>query len=106
MDLLKWRGKSVQIAALVVLAGGLVAVASRQGLGWKLGGKPGTIEAEYKTENAWIVTEIARDITEMSAANALSGSAPLVHVRMSQPGLYSVAADSLSAPVDLDLRDG
>jgi hypothetical protein len=102
-----WHQRAVRVAVLAVSAAGLILVASRQGLGWKLGGAPGTIEGEYKTEDAWIVTEIARDVAEMCAFNHGSESAPVVTIRIVRPGTYSVTSEPrLGAPVELELSDG
>jgi hypothetical protein len=50
--------------------------------------KPATLAAPYTTEEAWIVDEIVRDITEMGSGTA--STSPTV-LAAAQPGIYSVS---------------
>lgn len=50
--------------------------------------KPATLAAPYTTEEAWVVDEIVRDITEMGSGTA--ATSPMV-LASAQPGLYSVS---------------
>ena len=64
--------------------------------------KPATLAAPYTTEEAWVVDEIVRDITEMGSGSATSS--PLV-LASAQPGVYSVAAPTTPpATTSVDLR--
>ena len=63
--------------------------------------KPATLAAPYTTEEAWIVDEIVRDITEMGAGT--STASPTV-LTPAQPGIYSVsvpATPPVTTTVDL-----
>ncbi len=62
---------------------------------------PATLAAPYTTEEAWVVDEIVRDITEMSSRRA--GALPTV-LTTARPGIYAVsvpASPPATATVDL-----
>ncbi len=66
--------------------------------------KPATLAAPYTTEEAWVVDEIVRDITEMSLRTA--DVSPVV-LAAAQPGIYSVsvpATPPATAAVDLSAQ--
>ncbi len=63
--------------------------------------KPATLAAPYTTEEAWIVDEIVRDITEMASGTATASPTVLA---AAQSGIYSVsipATPPLNTTVDL-----
>ncbi|MEZ5417454.1 MAG: PDZ domain-containing protein [Vicinamibacterales bacterium] len=63
--------------------------------------KPATLAAPYTSEEAWIVDEIVRDITEMGLGTA--GGSPTV-LAAAQPGTYTVslaATPAVTTTVDL-----
>ena len=90
-------------ALLVVLLGVLSQILYTRGLGTRLGAKVAPLAEPFTTEEAWVVDEIVRDITEMSAYPA---AASAVHVQETQPnsGLYRIAVGS-RAPLEIDLRE-
>jgi tetratricopeptide (TPR) repeat protein len=90
-------------ALLVVLLGVLFQILYTRGFGMRLGAKVAPLAEPFTTEEAWIVDEIVRDITEMSAHPA---AAPAVQIQETQPGsgMYRVSVGS-RAPLDMDLRE-
>ncbi len=66
--------------------------------------KPAALAAPYTTEEAWIVDEIVRDITEMGLGTA---TAPAAVLTTAQPGIYSVsipATPPATTTVDLSVE--
>jgi PDZ domain-containing protein len=88
---------------LVALLGILVQIVYSRGFGLRLGAKAAPLAAPFTTEEAWVVDEIVRDITEMSA---YPRSATPVKITAAQPGggVFRVTVGA-SAPIDIDLRD-
>lgn len=88
---------------LVVLLGFLAKIVYTRGFGARLGAKAAPLAAPFTTEEAWVVDEIVRDITEMSA---YPRSAPPVQVTDVQrgSGVFRVAVGGF-APIDVDLHD-
>ena len=63
---------------------------------------PATLAAPYTTEEAWVVDEIVRDITEMGSGAA---AVELTVLAAAQPGIYTVAAATTPpATTSVDLR--
>ena len=60
-------GRSIRVVLLSLLLSALAFIAYSRGFGWRLGAAPGAIHGQYQSEEAWIVTEVGRDIVEMSA---------------------------------------
>ena len=94
--------KILTSALLVVLAGIFVQIIYTRGFGTRLGAKTASLAEPFTTEEAWVVDEIVRDITEMSA---YPRSAPAVKIQEVQQGAgnYSVTVGGAAA-VELDLR--
>jgi hypothetical protein len=90
-------------AVLTLLLTALGAIVYTRGVGIRSGPVPAALAPPFTTEEAWVVDEIVRDITELSA---FPGRAPDVHITADdqEPGAYRVAIGN-GAPVDLDLRD-
>lgn len=100
--------KCARIVALACLVAVLSAVIYSRGFGLQLGGTPATLAGEHKTEEDWIVTEIVRDITEMSAF-AHSGSINDVRatVQSGRNGVYRISAPGVlngDQKIDLSAR--
>lgn len=95
--------KIVSGALLVVLVGILFQIVYTRGFGMRLGAKVAPLAEPFTTEEAWIVDEIVRDITEMSAYPA---AASAVQIQETQPnaGVYRISVGS-RAPVEIDLRE-
>jgi hypothetical protein len=93
--------KAFSSFVLVALVCALGGIAYSRGLFIHLGAAPAVLNGPYSTEEAWVVNEIVRDITEMSAYPGPS-SAPVV-TPGEQEGRYRVAMPRES--VELDLRD-
>ena len=64
--------RASRLLVLAVLITTLAAIVRQRGLGLHLGGAPVALQGPYATEESWIVGEIVRDITEMSAYPARS----------------------------------
>lgn len=65
--------------------------------------KPATLAAPYTTEEAWVVDEIVRDITEMGSGTA--STSPTV-LAAAQPGIYSVSMPNTpAAATTVDLSE-
>ena len=92
----------VFLTVLVILLGYL---AKTGGLLPRLGAVPVALDGPFLKEEAWIVDEIVRDITEMSASPSKGTAALSIHPR---DGVYDIArgADG-AAPVSVvkDFRD-
>ncbi|HET9832831.1 MAG TPA: PDZ domain-containing protein [Vicinamibacterales bacterium] len=88
---------------LVALLAVLLQIVYTRGFGLRLGAKAAPLAAPFTTEEAWVVDEIVRDITEMSA---YPRSAPPVKITTGQPGssVFRVTVGE-SAPIDIDLRE-
>jgi hypothetical protein len=97
------RRTAIATAVLTLLLTSLGAIVYTRGAGIRSGPVPAALASPFTTEEAWVIDEIVRDITEMSA---FPGRAPEVHVTPDeqQPGAYRVAIGN-RAPIDLDLRD-
>jgi hypothetical protein len=86
------------LTALVILLG---YVAHTRGLLPRLRAAPATLDGRFLKEEAWIVDEIVRDITEMSAYPAKSAAVSI----QPRDGIYDVALNGDAAtPVVVDLR--
>ena len=90
-------------ALLVGLLGILGQIIYTRGFGTRLGAKAVPLAAPFTTEEAWVVDEIVRDITEMSV---YPRSAPAVEIQdvRNNAGMYSVGVGG-AAPFELDLRN-
>ena len=87
------------LTALVILLG---YVANTRRLLPRLRAAPATLDGRFSKEEAWIVDEIVRDITEMSAYPA-KGAAVSIQPR---DGMYEIAMNGgAAAPVGVDLRE-
>ena len=88
---------------LVVLLGVLFRIVYTRGFGTRLGAQAAPLAKPFTTEEAWVVDEIVRDITEMSA---YPKQAPKVTATEMQRGsaLFRAAVDGF-APIDIDLRE-
>src|SRR5258706_114668 len=88
-------------ASLVCLLGFLIQLVYTRGF-WRLGATPAPLAAPFTTEEAWVVAEIVRDITEMSA---YPQSAPPTSIEPApNAGIYRVVLGA-GGPLELDLRD-
>ena len=58
---------------LALLVVGLVGVLYSRGFVLGLGGKQAELRTSYRTEEAWVVTEVVRHVTELSAAAGAPG---------------------------------
>jgi hypothetical protein len=91
------------VVSLIVL-GLLLAIFGRivyvRGLSLRMGAAPASLHTPYASEEAWVVDEIVRDMTEMSAYPAES-SKPSIAAEAG--GRYRVSFGAKS--VDLDLHD-
>ena len=88
------------LTLLVILLGYL---AKTRGLLPRLGAVPVTLDGRFLKEEAWIVDEIVRDITEMSAYPSKGAAALSIHPH---DGIYDIAmSGDGAAPVSVDLRD-
>src|SRR4051812_47752573 len=94
--------KVVTTAVLVCLLGVLIQIVYTRGLGMRLGAAPAALSAPFTTEEAWVVDEIVRDITELSS---YPQAAPAVTIAETAPGTgaYRVTVGA-KAPTDLNLR--
>ncbi|HEX7795807.1 MAG TPA: hypothetical protein VF456_15700, partial [Vicinamibacterales bacterium] len=95
--------KIVTSTLLVGLLAVLGWIVHTRGFGTRLGAKTATLAPPFTTEEAWIVDEIVRDITEMSAYPKAS---PVVTIKEVRPGggIYRVTAGD-AASSDVDLRE-
>jgi hypothetical protein len=87
---------------LVCLIGVGAYLVQQGGLGVRLGARPMALAAPFTTEEAWVVDEIVRDITEMSAFPAVP-SDPDIRVD-AQAGVYFVAINGGTRSANVDLR--
>jgi hypothetical protein len=85
------------LTLLVATFGRIVYV---RGLGLRMGAAPASLHTRYASEEAWVVDEIVRDITEMSAYPA---KATIPSISAEAGGRYRVILGAQS--VDLDLHD-
>jgi len=93
--------KTVSILVLTVLIAILAYLAHARGLRPALGGPTAALEGRFAKEEAWIVDEIVRDVTEMSAYPSAAGT---VTIESSGDGTYRVSvagAAPFTAPIDL-----
>jgi hypothetical protein len=88
------------ILGLVVVLCVLAGVIYMRGTGARLGAPPAPLEGPYKTEESWVVTEVARDVAEMTAYPARG---PQAAIAAAAPNGYRVTTDR--GTVELDLRD-
>src|SRR5262245_18018058 len=88
---------------LVLLLGILAEIIYTRGFGARLGAKAGGLDAPFTTEEAWVVDEIVRDVTEMSAYPDKPPAATIEEVR-SGGGIYRVTVGD-AEPCELDLRN-
>lgn len=96
------RRNLVSTIALLVLLGIFGRLAYSRAYRVFFAAKPATLAAPYTTEEAWVVDEIVRDITEMGSGSTTVS--PLV-LAASQPGVYTVAAPTTPpATTSVDLR--
>src|SRR6266511_390778 len=93
--------KALTSISLFALLSIFASITLSRGLGVRLGAEPATLQSPYGTEEAWVVNEIVRDITEMSAYPKRSDK-PVIKP-LSTPGTYRVTITN--GAVDLDLRD-
>jgi hypothetical protein len=102
-----WHRRWVQVGTLGLVMVGLVMVVGQRGLGWQLGAAPAAIRGEFQTEDAWIATEIARDIAEMLPSGDGKSQTPSdIRLVRSQPGVFSAESRRLGQTIPLDLRTG
>jgi hypothetical protein len=95
--------RTASILALVLLLAILARMAYTRGIGMRLGGPPAALEGAYSTEEAWIVGEIVRDVTEMSVYPAARAAASVTAADIA--GTYRVSTGPSAADtVALDLR--
>ena len=100
--MLNWS--KARLVVLVLLFAVLTHIVYTRGLGWRLGGAPATLRGPYANEEAWVVGEIARDVTEMASFPAKPSAAPIVQPVPGQRSRYRVSpADRAVAAVDVDL---
>jgi hypothetical protein len=99
--MLTWsKARFVLLALLLAVLSHIVYT---RGLGWGLGGAPAALRGPYSSEEAWVVGEIARDVTEMASFPA-TAPPPSVQPVAGQSARYRVArADGAGAAVDVDL---
>jgi hypothetical protein len=83
-------GKSLEVIFLTALVILLGYVAHTRGLLPRLRAAPATLDGRFLKEEAWIVDQIVRDITEMSADPAKSAA---VSIQL-RDGIYDVARAS------------
>ena len=96
------RRTILSTVVLVLLVAILGKIGYSRGFRLLFDARPATLATSYVTEEAWIVDEIVRDVTEMSVGQA-DGAAPTV-LASAQPDTYTVSAASLTSPVQLDLH--
>jgi hypothetical protein len=98
--------RPIRVFLLVSVLFAVGFVAYSRGSDLRLGGAPATLHGEYSSEEAWIVTEIVRDITEMSAyAGGKSVSGKAIRLDTVDDGIYRIPAQGpLRQSVDLNLR--
>jgi hypothetical protein len=97
--------KILRVFLLVVMTAILPTVASSQERPVRFGAPPAQIAGDSWTEEHWIVNEIIRDITEMSAYAIKRSARPMViRVETVRPGLYRLSANELSGTLPLDLN--
>jgi tetratricopeptide (TPR) repeat protein len=97
--------KQTRVLVLAVTLAALTAALYAQGIGWTFGAPPSPFQTEHQSEEGWIVTEIVRDITEMSTY-AVDASAKTSSVKTEQvrPGVYRIAANAvLKSDLEVDL---
>lgn len=82
------RRNLVSTVALLILLGIFGRLAYSRAYRVFFTAKPATLAAPYTTEEAWIVDEIVRDITEMGSGTATASPAVLA---TAQSGVYSVS---------------
>ena len=90
--------------AFGLLVATLSSIVYQRGFGWRLGAAPARLESPYSTEEAWIVGEIVRDITEMSAYPADPSPTLTSATAGAAEGVYSVSFGTNVPPLELDLR--
>jgi hypothetical protein len=74
--MLTWsKARFVVLALLLVV---FATIAYTRGLGWRLGGAPASLHGPYSTEEAWVVGEISRDVTEMASFPERTSDVPAV----------------------------
>jgi len=88
---------------LVALLGILAQIVYTRGFGLHLGAKAAPLAAPFTTEEAWVVDEIVRDITEMSAHPRPAPAVKVTDVQRGS-GVFRVAVGG-AAPIDVDLRE-
>ena len=92
------RRNLVSTIALLVLLGIFGRLAYSRAYRVFFAAKPAALAAPYTTEEAWIVDEIVRDITEMGSGTAAVSPAVLAGA---QAGTYSIALPAATTTVDL-----
>lgn len=96
------RRNIVSTIALLVLLGIFGRLAYSRAYRVFFAAKPAALAAPYTTEEAWVVDEIVRDVTEMGSGT--TATSPMV-LASAQPGLYSVSPSATAtATTTVDLR--
>jgi hypothetical protein len=93
-----------RIVALGVLVATPGSILYTRGFGWQPGAAPSPFRGGYATEEAWIVGEIVRDISEMSAFPDRLPAAPAVQAVAPDTGRYLVNVHGVAPEIDVDLR--
>ena len=96
--------RTVRLIVLGLLVATLSSIVYKRGFGWRLGASPARLESPYSTEEAWIVGEIVRDITEMSSYPSAPSPTLTSAPAGSAEGVYSVSFGTNVPPLELDLR--
>src|SRR5881628_2918567 len=94
--------RTASVFVFILLLSVLIHIAYTRGISLQLGGPVAALHGPNPTEESWIVGEIVRDVTEMSAypAKVLSE----VSIAPSVAGVYRVSTNLTSGAVELDLR--
>jgi hypothetical protein len=81
--MLSWSRARLVILALLLAV--FTHIAYTRGLGWRLGGAPAALRGPYATEEAWVVGEIARDVTEMASFPGRPSALPTLKLDPNAP---------------------
>lgn len=96
--------KQLRVVVLVVALGGLGWLLYLRGNPFGLGGQPASLETDYVTEEAWVVTEILQALTSLAGPAAHASSVTLP--RTTAPGhLYDVDGRGLQVDLSAALWD-